>query len=58
MDLKGVIQGVGTTSFVATRVVGIVGAGLIAVALATSIKNRLNSSEVEIEFDETEETED
>ena len=41
MDMKGVVKGIGTTSFVATRVVAIAAAGMIAVAIATSIKNRL-----------------
>jgi len=51
MDLKGVAKGVGTTSFVAIRVVGIIGAGLFALALASSIKDRLNGcEEVEITF--------
>lgn len=40
MDMKGVVKGIGTTSFVATRVVAIAAAGMIAVAIATSIKNR------------------
>lgn len=58
MDMKDVVKGVGTTSFIATRVVGIVGLGLIAVALASGIKNRLNSSdEIEIEI-KTEKTEE
>ena len=51
MNLKGVLKGVGTTTFIATRVVGIVGAGLFALALASSIKDRLNGrEEVEIAF--------
>lgn len=55
MDLKAVLKVSGTTGFIATRVVGIVAAGLFAVAMASSIKNRLNPSEVEVEVDETEE---
>ena len=54
MNLKGAVKGIKTTGFVATRVVAIAAAGLIAVAIATSIKDRFTKDGDELEIEITE----